>query len=60
MQRAMATLGLYTVIVFIVALALGSVIHYSAAHFSDNIRKLIIILSFFIILGISTYAGDST
>lgn len=60
MQSAMATLGMYTVAVLIVVVLVGILVHYSAAHFSENLRKLIIISSFFLILGISTRPFEHT
>lgn len=58
MKQYMAGLYWYTVLVIIVAIAIGICVHYSSAYLSEQIRKLIIILSFFLILGITTYPGN--
>ena len=60
MQQYMAGIvGLcwYTVFVIFMALVICVSVHYSALHFSEQMRKLIIILSLFAIIGTTTYTG---
>jgi hypothetical protein len=61
MQQYMAGIaGLcwYTVFVIFVASIICVSVHYSALHFSEQMRKLIIILSLFAIIGATTYTGE--
>lgn len=59
MQHCMYGLYWYTIFVIIAAFSIAIAVHYSTMHFSENIRKLIIILSLFAIIGITAYPGDS-
>jgi glucan phosphoethanolaminetransferase (alkaline phosphatase superfamily) len=58
MHGTMATHYWYTIFVIIVAVAILFIVNYSATHFSEFLRKLIIILSLFTIIGTVTYPGD--
>lgn len=42
----------YTLAVIILSIAVAILFNYSAEHFSENIRKLVVILSFFTIFGV--------
>lgn len=54
----MASMGLYAFVVILVAFLIGEAINYSASHFAENLRKLIIVLSLFLFLGICMHPGD--
>lgn len=51
----MAGLYWYTIFVVVVAISICVAVHYASHNLSDNIRKLIIILSIFAILGVTTH-----
>jgi hypothetical protein len=61
MQQYMAGIvGLcwYTVFVIFVAIAICAGVHWSSLYLSEQIRKLIIVLSLFAIIGVTTYTGE--
>ena len=54
----MATMGIYVAFAILVALAIAVSVVYSAIHCSLHTHKIIIILSFFLFLGVSIHPGD--
>ena len=51
----MATTGIYAFIVIAVAFAIIFAINFVGSHYGEMMRKLVIIISFFVILGAATY-----
>jgi uncharacterized membrane protein len=57
-MSGIAGLCWYTVFVIAVAVAICLGVHYSASYFSEQLRKIIIIVSLFTFLGVTTYTGE--